>query len=1365
MATQPFFLNGTFWLRQFLILFLYSLPTGCLFGQSLSLSFTNLSVEGGLPNPAVLDVLQDDKGFMWLATPTKVVRYDGYEIVEYPLTKEIPDSLSLRDRPSLYLDQEGGIWAALWFAPAKLYKYHPEQDDFIPYLYDPERNIHPIKGAVFALGEDPSGNLLVTVERQGLFSIDVKKAKEGVAPADLPYRVYPARPERADALPVHFFGNTIVNDDRGHCWIPTDAGLCEFDPGTGRFQTYHYSPDTTAGANSCFTLFRDHSGRLWVGTYDGGFWEFDLEKQKFRRSHFPEFEAYIPGRTIPAITEDRVGHLWLILGRHLYRFDPNTGTFQVIRNQRRRGTGTRTLINPTSLSRDHTGSIWVGSWHSGLFIHNPDREAFQFFMTDVGETSDPVAPLISRAEEDASGRRWLASRKNGLFCWDPRGGAIQNWRSEPGRKNSLSDNSVKWLVRGKKDYLWVATSVGLDRLHLPTGQVTQFLGKQYQFERLYRLQDGSVLATYHGKGIFRMEDEEAARFIPCRSNLEDINWRLKDLHTLKEDSAGRLWLGTNQLGLLRVDPDCNRFELLLRFYGVKGIAFDQEGKVWITTHSSGLKLFDPETNELTPLAPEEQAKIGMAHSIQMDDRGRLWLMTANGITEFDPLTRKVVRQFSYRYWQSADNPWFWNTPPGKFSSGELYFTSPNGLFYFHPDSVRTNSFPPKVALTSFSLFGRRLEPGSDPLLPRPLAYLDEITLLHDQNDITIGYAGMHFKAPAANTYRYRLVNFDDRWNEVGAQRTATYTNLSPGRYRFEVQASNSDGVRNEQGAALWIVVRPPWYQTTWARLLFVAASLVLLFLTYRFLLRRQAERAEAFRLQELNHFKSRFYANITHEFRTPLTLILGVSDQLRQKFGQKGEAELGLIARSGRQVLHLVNQLLDLSKLEDHRLDLHYVQADIIPFLRGLAAAFDSAARRKGVEYVVHITEPALVMDFDPAKTQAVVENLVSNALKFTPAGGKVEVEVEVEVEGAWLVFVVRDSGVGIPAAALPHIFDRFYQVDNSATREGEGAGIGLALVKELVELLGGTMEVESTVGQGARFGVRLPIRQTAKLQPVAAGEPFTENLIAAEEEAAAHPLFPAPDSIEQPFVLIVEDHPDMAAFIAEQLRGGYRVQQAADGEAGIRQAQALSPDLIISDVMMPKKDGFELCRTLKQDERTSHTPIILLTAKAEQSDRLSGLEHGADAYLTKPFDRRELLIRVEQLLALRETLRRRYGRLGDTSWEEAPADPEAVFLRKVRRLILDNLSDPDFDMHTLYRALNMGRTNLYQKLKALTGRSPALYIRAVRLYEARRMLEETSLSVSEISYATGFSNPNYFSTCFKEAFQAPPTAWRKPTA
>ena len=521
------------------------------------------------------------------------------------------------------------------------------------------------------------------------------------------------------------------------------------------------------------------------------------------------------------------------------------------------------------------------------------------------------------------------------------------------------------------------------------------------------------------------------------------------------------------------------------------------------------------------------------------------------------------------------------------------------------------------------------------------------------------------------------------------------------------------------------------------------------------------EHNEAIRLKDLDRAKTQLYTNITHEFRTPLTVISGIADELE---GQ--EKRKSLIKRNSEQLLDLVNQMLDLRKLESGAMQVHYEQADAVGFLRYIVEAFQSLAQSKQLVLQFSSNVERLEMDMDKHKWTRVLSNLISNAIKFTPEGGTVDVTVTHQHTNdvEHLIIAVSDTGIGIPAASQEKIFDRFYQVDRSSTRSGEGTGVGLTLVSEIVHLLKGEVSVESIPGEGSTFGITLPVTRTAPMTDdgVTSGQIFTgviaDNAIAAEVEEGR--AFGVNGGLPQ--LLIIEDSPDVVTYLIACLEGRYELSVARDGQEGMEKAMSLVPDVIVSDVMMPRADGFEVCDTLKNHPTTSHIPIILLTAKADIQSRIEGLRRGADAYIAKPFHKQELLVELEKLIALRKVLQARYQSL---DLDEPSTDPavqiEDTFILRFREIVEDNIDDADFDVVALCREMGSSRSQLHRKMKALTGMSTSEFQRTIRLNKAKELLQHTERNISEIAYDVGFRDPNYFSKAFSLAYGHPPSKFR----
>ena len=597
--------------------------------------------------------------------------------------------------------------------------------------------------------------------------------------------------------------------------------------------------------------------------------------------------------------------------------------------------------------------------------------------------------------------------------------------------------------------------------------------------------------------------------------------------------------------------------------------------------------------------------------------------------------------------------------------------------------------------------------------------------------------------------------------------TARFTNIPAGDYVFRVKAQSEAGYWTPKITTIDIRVLPPWWQTWWAYLLYLAVILAILYSIYHFRLNQKLAKAETQKLQELARVKTELYTNITHEFRTPLTIIKGMASQIKTT---PKEAE-SLIRRNSSHLLHLVNQLLDMSKMEAGKMELSLIQNNIIAFLRYLTQSFQSYAAIQDIQLSFVSEDEEVLMNYDAEKLQHIVANLLSNAVKFSPKNTTVVlhtalIETKTEADTTWLQIKVIDKGMGIAETQIPHIFDRFYQADGSHTRRGEGTGIGLALVKCFVELMKGTVSVKSTLGQGSTFKVLLPVTQTAPAETLVDSKTIlNNNAVEALASSPASTIIEPSSALEKnnlPLLLVIEDHPDIISYIKICLKSAYNIHIAKDGQKGIDKALELIPDIIISDVMMPEKDGFEVTHTLKNDERTSHIPLILLTAKSDINSKIDGLESGADAYLAKPFNEKELKVRLQKLIELRRKMQSRYAAFSTPTplveKEEKATKMEDAFLIKMNAILEKNINNVQFKVEDLSRQLGMSQSQLYRKIKALTGLSLVNYIRTYRLKKAKHLLATTELNISEVAYETGFSSPAYFSRTFAKEFGFPPS-------
>jgi signal transduction histidine kinase/DNA-binding response OmpR family regulator len=808
------------------------------------------------------------------------------------------------------------------------------------------------------------------------------------------------------------------------------------------------------------------------------------------------------------------------------------------------------------------------------------------------------------------------------------------------------------------------------------------------------------------------------------------------------------------------------------------IQVQRGGSLWVSTKGGGIVRLDKQAQHREPgtflhINEAQGLPNKVVYGILPDGAGNLWLSTNRGLAQFNPNTRR------FRSFTKADGLQDDEFNTGAFfraASGELLFGGINGITQFWPGRFarQAQRTPPLARIIGLRVNNEAVTVGdSTGILPQSLDYTTHLDLAHDQNLLTLEFSLMDFTNSANNRYRYRLDGIDAEWVDAGTNRFANYAQLPDGRYTLEMMAS-PDGNTWSKPVSVQIRVRPPVYRTWWAYGLYAlvlggVAWQVYRVQSVRWRLQQQVaqEQREAARLAELDGLKTRFFTNISHEFRTPLTLLLGPIGDLQARLPAERPL-LSLMERNATRLLALINQLLDLSKLEAHQLKPEPQRTDLVVFLRTLAAAFQSLAESRQLTFVVEQNVPAYWTDIDHDKLEKIVTNLLSNAFKFTPPGQAVRLSVTYPTQGHEVVLTVADTGIGMAAAVLPHIFERFYQADGRTNRAYEGTGVGLALASELVKVLGGQINVSSTEGAGTSFRLVLPC------PPAPAPEQGTESPQVADGQV---------DEARK-MILIVDDNEDIRAYVRQLFEADYRILEAHDGKHGLEIATATQPDLVICDLMMPRLDGFGFCRALKEQPATSHIPVVMLTAKATLQDRLEGLTLGADDYVVKPFHRDELQVRVRNLLQNRQRLFEQFRQqqatpvLAETNVPDnvpESAEPtanvpesralltgEQQFIDRLSAAIEAHLSDPAFSVEDLAEAANLSRSQLHRKLKTLLGTSATDFIRNHRLTRAAKLLQIGDQSVTQVAYAVGFDSLSYFARVFEERYGVLPSRFGK---
>lgn len=1015
--------------------------------------------------------------------------------------------------------------------------------------------------------------------------------------------------------------------------------------------------------------------------------------------------------------------------------------------------------------QDNTGTLWFSTQNRGIFKFSSTKEPFKRYLGNKKAYSFCASNscVIRGITEDDQG--------NIYFCYEF---GVQKLDIQTGELSEVKLNLPENL-KSVYSLTYFNDKLYLDELEidLQTGNVVPIIPglNNHHVTHLIDKKTGQMWIADAGEILVRRQPIQLYQYDLNTKDLKEFT-RLEpkarnDLNQVSQiylsPTTKTLFVATIATGVYELNLDGTIVQNITGNDPVRSITRslsfyeDSNQQLWIG-HEEGLSRLNLKTKEFTevPYHSTDPLAKRAIYSIQTQNETYCWLGTSSGLYRLNVETGEM-RNFKMFPRQSVME--FNRLSSHQDQQGNLYFGSMEGLYVFDPDQLTKDArfdetFP--IQLLRVSHFDVKQDTILHTYPDSETSTTFEVYPRH--RFIRFDVFAPDYRDTEKNQYSWWLENYDSRWSKLSTSNTIQYDNLPPGNYTLHVKGGISADYYQSSERQFQIVVHQVWYKTGWAYAVYLTLFLGLVYLIYQYQVRQQLEKAEAKRLKEMDSLKTRLYTNITHEFRTPLTVIMGMVDNIR---GHQNEKKL--ISRNSENLLRLVNQLLDLSKLDSGTMKLDLIQADIINYLQYLTESFYSMAEEKKVRLMFYPEIKELQMDFDEVKIQHIVYNLLSNAIKFSNAGDKVVLHTtEADKNGQlYLKLKVTDTGIGISENDLENIFDRFYQADGSSTRKGEGTGIGLALTKELIGIMGGTISVQSQLGEGTEFMILLPIHRNADTPQMEMELAPSKKM--EQELVLEHPVEKRENGFtfkDKPQLLIIEDNRDVTTYLTTLLNADYEILTASNGKAGVEKALETIPDIVISDVMMPEMDGYEVSQTLKNDERTSHIPIILLTAKAAVDDRIEGLGMGADAFLTKPFNKKELFVRLEQLIKLRQKLQEQYNSF-KIQFSAKPSLDEA-FIQKLVDAVEARLDDPDFGVVHLCRAANLSNMQVNRKLKALTGKTPSRFIRSIRLHKAKELLKTTDLNISEIAYEVGFSDPNYFSRSFSEEFGHSPNVIRK---
>jgi signal transduction histidine kinase/ligand-binding sensor domain-containing protein/CheY-like chemotaxis protein len=1306
-------------------------------------------------------IVEDRTGFIWLGTTNGLVRYDGYSFRPFRYSPTDSNTISGNHVWSLCEDRSGSLWIGT--SGRGLSRLVFSEHRFTRYRHDP-RDENSLAGnwEVPWVFEDRSGTIWVALWERGL---------DRYLPQSDGFLHRSITTLDAEGTPrgsVH----RIAQDGSGRLWIGTRRGLFRLDRPDGDLVSYRYDATNprSLGGDYVFAIVCDRSGRLWVGSNGGGVSRYRADTDDFDVfKHDARDPASLPTDGVVAMCADSTGWLWIgTEGEGLVRMHPESGRCERVAPDE------RALETVVSLYTDGNGIVWIGTAGSGLYRHHPSKRKFQHVRHDPDHPNGLSSPHVTAVHEARDGSLWVGTVNAGLNHARVGSATFTHYRHEVRDRHSVGSDNITAIAEGADGILWIGTyGGGLSRRDPATGRFQRFVHDPADTTSLADDRVVSLAIDRRGRLWVGTDGSGTTVFDPASGRFDNRAQRagdsLRDLRhvfTLLETTSGAMWVGSWGVGAACVDlatgattgyrndptdPASIGSDIVV------SLAEGASGATWLGTWSEGLDRFDPGTQTFEHFTSADGLPGDVIFGIVVDETDAVWVSTSEGLARRDPETK---RWRAYDVHDGLQSPEFVRGAYHRGRSGRIYFGGINGLNVFTPGEVLDNPHAPPIVLTSFRIRDR--EVTLPPLSPDP-ATTPRLALSHRENAISVEFAALDYAHAARNRYAYRLEGADEEWVQSGTRRFASYSHLRPGAYTLRVKGSNQDGVWNEDGVALSLIITPPPWRTWWAYTLYTLFAMATVFTLRQREMKRirlahelRVQRIEADKLRELDQAKSRFFANISHEFRTPLTLILGPLERLKEsRAAAPAVADVEMMRRNALRLSHMIDQVLDLSKIESASFALNLRQTDVREIARVCAASFTPLAGSHGLDLRLDVPAHSVLARIDAEQIEKCLNNLLSNAVKFTPAGGNVSVRVRAESDASgrsWAILRVADTGVGIPPEAVERVFDRFFQIDDERQPSRRGTGIGLSLTRELVSLHGGTISVESTLGAGAAFTVRLPL---------AAGDEVAERAGAERLVSEAASAAPAEREREAPLVLVVEDDDDMRAYVRGVLTEVARVVEATGGELGVRMSVEHAPDAVVCDVMMAGVDGFEACRRIKTDPRTSHIPVVMLTARAGEESRLEGLETGADDYIAKPFSAAELRVRVRNLIESRRKLRERFGREVTLMPADIAITPvDANFVERLMAIVNDNLGEPDFNVEAFAREVGMSRMHLHRKIRALTGQSTGEFLRTVRLRQAARLLREGGHTVTEVAYAVGFQTPTYFTKCFREDYGVTPSEY-----
>ena len=1362
--------------KNFILILIILLQCFKLEAQNIHPKFKHINNEDGLSNSTVESVLQDHRGFMWFGTRNGLNRYDGYEIITYKNIEN--DSTSLSDDYITYLfeDRHHDLWVGTLNG---LNKFDLNTNKFKRYKSKIQSSKTSTLDLISCIYEDRKGKIWVGTAGNGLNFIDEEE-----------HSLFQYTQKK---YTNHFGGDVkdFLEDKKGNFWMATDAGLYYLDSKTNRFNTIQNLKKFRLN-----NIIEGNDGHLWLGTTDNGLLLFNPKNNNIKQyKHQDKNSESLGSDQIRAMILDQHHRLWVGgVNGGLDLFDTNRQTFQHFENE---AGNIKSLSQRTvsAIYEDKQGNLWIGTHRGGVNLYSPKSEKFTLYQREPNNNSINYNDVKAFCET-TDGSVWIGTDGGGLNLFNKKTKTFTFYKYNPFDNSSLGSNAVLHIMEDKQKDIYVGTwGGGLNLYHTKTKKFTRYKQQTKQVntissnyvQKTFEDSRGKIwICTYYGGlNIFNKKTETFKQIVFGAGAKTKIFGN--NMIAIEEDSKGNIWIGTDDGGLNcyhpKTDSFTHYFDKEAKKPDLRVIFTDRKHRIWIGQY--GLYLYHEKEDKFKIFTNKAGLATAYIKGITEDKDGIFWISTSNGITKINPETLEFKKYNSADGLQGLE---FEANAYLKTRDNEMYFGGVNGFNTFYPDEIISNNFAPPIYITGFQIFNKPITPNAkDSPLTKDISITKEIRLSYQQSSISFSFASLNYIASENNHYAYQLSGFRDDWNEVGPVRTASYTNLDPGEYIFKVKASNNDGLWSPTQTMIKIIIEPPYWATWWFRLLIGICLIYATYLSLNFKRKLEIRALEEQKKEEMYQVQMQFFTNISHEFRTPLSLIIGpieklMSENVSTNFTQQYKS----IQRNANRLMGLINELMDFGKVASGALKLKVTSGNLNLFIEEIGEEFKQIASEKKIKFTIKKEKNIQNVWFDRQILEKIILNLLNNAFKYSSECGSVSLEIHSLISDLkpsfehalkinsdfkssnYVYIKVSDNGIGISEESIQHLFERYYRITDAHL----GSGVGLAFVKSLTLLHKGNIIVSSKKNKGTEFIIAIPrektdyLQQEQWMQSTEAGGVSLEsisNKIVENFEIISSEAQEYNQKFNLKTILIVDDNQELRTFLKESLMGDYQIIEAENGAVGLEIAKKSSPDLIISDVMMPIMDGINFCKALKADLETSHIPFLMLTAKSSLEAEIDGAISGADFYFSKPVSITLLKLTISNIFEQRKKLIDYFVLDHQTALKNlAHSDQDKKFMDKLVNIIEYQLENPELDVDFLCLEIGMSRTKLYQKIKSITDQSIGEFVRTIKLRKAIEIMTNEDVLLTEVIYRVGIQTQSYFSKAFKKSFGKTPSQYLK---